>query len=457
MEATVAENYYNEALTNLGVFLPKILVPSDRIEKHKWAVIACDQYTSEPEYWEKVEEYVGEAPSTLRCMLPECYLQGRDAEKRIAAVRGAMKEYLAEGVFDELPEGLVLVDRQTAFQNSRRGMVLAVDLEKYDYTPGAESLIRPTEGTIVERLPPRIHIRENAALEFPHVLVLLDDPEMTVIEPLFERKKTEEPLYSVKLMFGAGSVTGRHVSAEEAAPHLVKSLGALADHSLDREKPFLFAVGDGNHSLATAKVVWEKIKAELPIEDGAGHPARYALVEIVNLYDRGIHFEPIHRLLSGIDVGAFLSHLSATGKLSMTPCSSSSELEARVRAERKPDERHFTFGLVTQFETLLVRTGPADTSTPAAEVQKICEGFLAASAGRTGGGNIDYIHGTEALFTLSRQAGSAGCFLPGMDKGEIFSLVERDGVLPRKAFSIGEASEKRFYYEGRRIGISKKG
>ena len=284
---------------DLGILVPEVYLPKPGVAPSQWAVIAVDQFTSEPEYWEEVESIVGDAPSTFNITLPEIYLDSPDVADRIHSIRNSMKQYLRGGILQSR-EGMILVERTVAGKK-RSGLMLCLDLEQYDYNEGSTSLIRATEGTIVDRLPPRMKIREGAALELPHILVLIDDPQRTVIEPLVAMKKSFRKLYEFDLMLGSGHIAGYAVDDEtpaiEALRHLAKPEIFAAKYGIGADKPvLLFAMGDGNHSLATAKAVWEKMKPSV----GMDHPARYALVEIENVHDEGLTFEPIHRVLFGV-------------------------------------------------------------------------------------------------------------------------------------------------------------
>ena len=285
----------------VGFRTPRVLLPQPHVNLKKWAVIACDQYTAEPDYWRDVASAVGDAPSTLNMIFPEAYLESPDAPTRIAQIQASMKRALAEGLLRE-HEGAVYVER-TVGGHVRCGLMLELDLEHYDFSSTSQSLVRPTEGTIVARLAPRIAVREHAALELPHILVLIDDPACTVIEPIAAARSTLTPLYSTELMMGGGHVAGFAVG-DALAEQATRTLNALASPAAFAARygvapgtpVMLFAVGDGNHSLATAKAIWERNKSSV----GLGHPSRWALVEIENIHDSALQFEPIHRLLFGV-------------------------------------------------------------------------------------------------------------------------------------------------------------
>jgi hypothetical protein len=433
----------------IGVHIPQVWLPRPGTDLHKWAVIACDQFTSQPGYWQSVEEIVGEAPSTLRLVFPEVYLEGADAEARIQHIQSSMQQYLAEGLL--LPrEGMVYVERRVGGK-LRRGLVLALDLECYDYNKGSQSLIRATEGTIIERLPPRIRIRQGAELEVPHILVLIDDPDRTVIEPLGAAKDRLTKLYDFELMLDSGHLEGYGVEDPDLEAQVVRNLEALAAPAQFAQKygvgseqsVLLFAMGDGNHSLATAKAIWEQIKPQVGME----HPARYALVEIENVHDEGLTFEPIHRVLFGLqrDVladmqahfGADYSYMPVAGKLEMT-------FKVDAAAGQVPQQ----IGVVTPEGFGVISLAEPTANLPVGTLQTFLDGFLKQG----GAEKIDYVHGSDVVCQLGALPGNVGYYVPGMEKGELFKTVILDGALPRKTFSMGEAHEKRFYMECRKIG-----
>ncbi len=432
----------------IGVQVADVLLPRPGIDLHKWAVIACDQFTSQPDYWEKVSALVGESPSTFHLILPEVYLGTPEESRRIHSAQETMRRYLEANLF-ETYTGLIYVER-TVGEKTRRGLILALDLEKYEFTPGAQSLIRATEGTILERIPPRMRIREGAVLELPHILVLIDDPERTVIEPVAEQSERLPLLYDFDLMLGSGHLRGRWVNDPALEQQVVRALERLASpevfytkYGVGREKGvLLFAVGDGNHSLATAKSVWEKIKAQV----GPDHPARYALVEIENLYDEGLEFEPIHRVVFNAQRD-MLSDLQAWfgERLTLQPCAGEDEMVEQVHRPQPSNEHRF--GIISAQGYWLARVHQPESNLPVGTLQT----FLDAWLKQQNGAKIDYIHGREVVSTLGRQGGNYGFYLPAMPKTELFRTVILDGVLPRKTFSMGEAIEKRFYMEARRI------
>jgi uncharacterized protein (DUF1015 family) len=296
----------------IALQVPTLLLPKANIDLSRWAVIACDQYTSEPAYWEKVEALTAGSPSTCHLIFPEVYLEEPDSEERIRRVNQEMERYLAEGILVSQQPGFLAVDRQTQAVPSRKGLIAALDLEQYDYREGAQSLIRATEGTILDRLPPRIRVREQASIELPHIMVLIDDPQQTVVEPLFEGPR--EPAYDFPLMLGGGHIRGWRVDDADSIQRVATALERLADpeqfarrYDVAGRPVVLYAMGDGNHSFATAKAIWEKLKGEAPDRQAImDHPARFALVELVNLHDPGLEFEAIHRVLFDVDVEALL-------------------------------------------------------------------------------------------------------------------------------------------------------
>lgn len=424
---------------DLGILVPQVYLPGPGIDPQRWAVIAVDQFTSQPEYWARVERLVGGAPSTLHLILPEIHLEKPDEAERIGRIQATMRQYLEAGVLQP-HEGLIYVERHLAGR-TRKGLMLALDLERYEYTPGATSLIRATEGTIVERLPPRRKIRAGAALEVPHILVLIDDPERGVIEPVAAARDRLQQLYDFELMFGSGRLAGYALGGDGLEEQVVRGLRGLARGA--GPEPLLFAVGDGNHSLAAAKVLWEELKPAV----GMDHPARYALVEVVNAHDEGLSVEPIHRVLFGLrqDFTAFLRQACGT-RLTCTSVASAAALVERVAAAR--GRAGHTIGMVgggSGFRAAEIADPAA--SLPAGTLQDLLDAFVGAG----GAERIDYVHGEEVALRLGSQPGNLGLCLPHLDKAELFRAIRRDGVMPRKTFSLGEAHEKRFYMEARKI------
>jgi len=448
LEVIMINSELRESLkNNLGIDISSVLLPKKHIDMRKWAVVACDQYTSEPEYWKETEDFVGDNPSTLRLIYPEAYLETENEEqksKRISDINNCMNAYLENNIFQEYRDTIVLVERTFRSGAKRHGIVLAVDLEKYDYSKGSQSLIRATEGTIVDRLPPRIRIRENASLELPHIMLLIDDRERTVIEPLVKRADSFEQLYSFELMKDSGYIRGWKITDEKDIENMAGALMKLADPDNFRKRynvdegynVLLFAVGDGNHSLATAKACWENLRKTLGPGEMETHPARFALVEIVNLHDEGLVFEPIHRIMFNVDTKDLLNEFVAYYR----------ERGAFVSADKTGTKGHIIKFVSSSESGWLVVENP-DANLDVGTLQNFLDYYMKKNP-ETG---IDYVHGENIVERLGRKPGNMGFFLSPMDKNELFRTVILDGALPRKTFSMGEASEKRFYVEARKI------
>lgn len=440
-------------LASSGVAVPEVLLPAPGVDLRSWAVVACDQYSSEREYWEKAAALVSSAPSTLNVIFPECYLEDGDKAERIERIRATMHGYLSSGVLQSPGPGFVLVERYTPYEKEARlGLMMAVDLERYRYGADSKSLIRPTEGTIVERLPPRMEIRRGAPLELPHIMLLVDDPGRTVVEPLHAIRERLPRLYDFELMMGSGRVRGWQVKDPALLGKVASALSALADPGAFEARygskdVLLFAVGDGNHSLATAKAIWEEIKATIPEGDPRrqSHPARYALVELVNLHDRGLPFHPIHRVLFGVDEADFLTGLGDYAAYRVRRHQSVEAAFAAVNGATA-DGVH-RVALVSPRGASVLEFSEPKARLTVGTIQDYIDRFRRSHAGV----GIDYIHGDESLAALGTRPGNLGLFLPPVDKASFFETVIRDGVMPRKTFSMGEAPEKRFYVEARRI------
>ncbi len=433
--------------SQIAVQSPDIYLPRAGVDLSKWAVIACDQFTSQPEYWHKVEEFVEDAPSTLHMIFPEVYLGQAGAEQRIRNIQRTMRDYLSHGLLTR-HSGMVYVERKVGGK-TRRGLVLALDLEQYDYNVGSHSLIRATEGTIIERLPPRMRIREGAGLELPHILVLIDDPECTVIEPVEKTKTKLQALYDFELMAGSGHLTGYLVDEPGIEAGIISALEQLANpqvfaarYGLESSLPvLLFAMGDGNHSLATAKAIWEQNKARVGME----HPSRFALVEIENVHDEGLAFEPIHRVLFGLKrcpLEAMQEYFK--NGYALISCQDQVEMAMRVKQATSMPQ---TIGVVSARGYGVVQISNPTSNLPVGTLQAFLDDFVAQG----GAEKIDYVHGEDVVNKLGTQPDNTAFYLPGMDKSDLFKTVILDGVLPRKTFSMGEAYEKRFYMECREI------
>ncbi len=440
-------NKAKSVLSNLGVHIPKILLPDLNSDLSSWAVVACDQYTSQREYWEKVEDMTKGTSSTLNIIYPEVYLEDGDTDSRISSINTTMKKYLDDKILNELDACFILVDRSTSHTESRKGLVVALDLECYDYSKGSAALIRATEGTVLDRLPPRIRIRQNAPIELPHIMVLIDDPDKTVIEPLAEKASELEKLYDFDLMMNGGHIKGYKVCDSGDIAAVAAALEKLAQketfynkYALNGEcQVLLFAVGDGNHSLASAKGHWDNIKAGLSVAERQSHPARYALVELVNVHDEGLVFEPIHRVLFNVDSDNLISEFQAfyhksAGTDCCSCCSSGSGTAHTFRYVNASGEG--SISIENPVSNLEVGT-----------LQAFLDSYIEVHSEV----KIDYIHGEEVVAKLGSQPGNLGFYLPSMNKTDLFKTVILDGVLPRKTFSMGEAEEKRFYLECRKI------
>ena len=415
-----------------------ILLPQN-CDLSLWSVVACDQYTSQPEYWQRVEERVGRAPSALRLILPESCLEGPNVETDIMEINTTMTRYLRENRFKEYPNSLFYVERTLDCGKIRRGLIGMVDLEQYDYEPGSGAPIRATEGTVLSRIPPRVAVRKNAPIELPHVMLLADDPGRTVIEPLSAKTGEMEPVYDFDLMERGGHIRGWKLGEGEQG-QVFDALEALADpaafqkrYDLKQELPvLLFAVGDGNHSLATAKECYERAKKLTPREQWDKLPSRYALCELVNLHDESLEFEPIHRVVFGVKPEELLDALLAY-------------YPGAVQGAGEGHRLQFAAGRWIQGEITVIEPRQ---QLPVGTLQVFLDTYIATHPRA----RIDYIHGSDVARKLAGERSDAVAFLlPPMGKEELFPTVIHDGVLPRKTFSMGEAHDKRFYLEARKI------
>ncbi len=416
-------------------FSPADILLPQNCAYDKWAVVACDQYTSQPEYWQRVEDYVGAAPSALRLILPEGCLDGPSVETDIMDVNNTMTRYLREERFKCLPGALVYVERRLDNLRLRRGLIGKVDLEQYDYEPGADTPVRATEGTVAARIPPRVAVRKNAPLELPHIMLLCDDPDRTVIEPLSAAKGEMEQVYDFDLMERGGHIAGWKLTGAQTDA-VAAALSALADPAAfnrrygTQDAPvLLFAAGDGNHSLATAKECYERQKRLTPPDQWEHLPARYALVELVNLHDASLEFEAIHRVLFGVEPEAVIEALACA-----LPGAYPGEGDGHVLRYVHAGGR-----------------GAVTVPHPAAQLEVgTLQPFLDAYV-QAHGGRIDYIHGAQVARALAEKPGNLAFLLPALGKEQLFPTVIRDGALPRKTFSMGQAHDKRFYLEARKI------
>lgn len=427
--------------------LPKLLMPREGIDLSKWAVIACDQYTSQPDYWNNADSIVGDAPSTLRLTLPEVYLEQPDVKERTTKIQDAMLRYQQDGTLTEYEPGMMLVERTTK-SGTRRGVVLSFDLEAYDYQAGSQSLIRPTEKTVVERIPPRLAVREGASLELPHIMLLIDDPDRKVIEPLFADKDAFRKAYDTDLMLNGGHLSGWFVPEGKETAALIERLNGLADpetfnkkYGLTGEHAVLpYAVGDGNHSMATAKANWERIKQDLSEEERQDHPARFVLAEVVNIHDDSLEIEGIHRVLFHIHPREVFQAADDFFRLhgGMAYCGD---------PKSAPSTNVQSFPCMFHGEQVTLCIVDSPWALPVATLQNFLDDFLEKNPKS----HIDYIHGADVVRELSQDARNMGFLLPDPAKEDLFRGVILDGVLPRKTFSMGEAQEKRYYMEARKI------
>ncbi len=399
-----------------------ILLPKKDIDLSKWSVVACDQFTSERAYWERLKEYVGDSYSTLNIVFPEVYLGSNDDE-RIQKINDTMRKYQSEGIFDVHENCFILVDRVISNGQHRLGLVIAIDLEEYDFSPTSKARIKATEGTVIERIPPRVKIRKNAIVELPHVMLLMDDREQKIIENLYDSRDKLEKLYDFELNMDGGRITGYKVTN---VTEITNKLYGLLDKDYQRkiygkETSILFSVGDGNHSLATAKTHWDNLKQTLSKEEKETHPARYGLVELVNLNGSGLDFEPIHRVVFGVtkkDVEEIVSKFSkGNGKIELNYEGKEYFIKVDENSPKAIDE-------VQTYLDSLVKSGKA---------------------------GVDYVHGRKNTLDVAKSENGLAIFMPTIKKEELFGYIIEKGVLPRKSFSMGEANDKRYYLEAKYI------
>ena len=417
----------------MAAFKPAdILLPKDT-DMTKWAVVACDQYTSEPQYWADVEKITQGSKTTLDLILPEVYLEGDDVDARIDKIHGKMNEYMAQDTFTEYKDALIYIERVQADGKVRAGIVGAIDLEEYDYNKGSKSKVRATEATVVERIPPRIKVRRGAPVELPHIMILVDDAKKSIVEPLAAKKDSFEKVYDFDMMKNGGHITGWLIDKDTQAGLLetleeFDSQAAFNErYGYENEAVLTFAMGDGNHSLATAKAFYEEQKAQNKDRDMTNARCRYALVEIVNLHSPALEFEAIHRICTGIDRAKLMAEMTKALGLSKQP----SEQKITVVT----DGAHEDFYIHKQSSKLTVGS-----------LQNFLDGYMKAN-----GGKIDYIHGDETAAWLAKSGNALAFLLPTISKEDFFRGIVMDGVLPRKTFSMGHAQEKRYYLECRRI------
>lgn len=413
------------------LFLPgDILLPKD-VDMSLWSVIACDQFTAQPEYWDTVEAQVGKNPSTLRLILPEAYLETRDVPAETEKIGRTMARYVQDGVFETVENAFIYVERALTVHETRRGLIGLVDLEAYDFRQDSCSPVRATEGTVESRLPPRVMVRKDACLETPHIIVFVDDPENTV----FSAVGNGETLYDFDLMDGGGRIRGRKVSGADAE-NVLSALDKLSApdylekrYDLGGKAPVVIAMGDGNHSLATARLCWEQLRQTLSPEEREHHPARFGLAELVNIHDPSIVFEPIHRVLFETDAESFFGEARAYFS------SVGGDGKGLHNVELACGDRR---------ETLTLRG--LTIGRLIALSQQFCQDYL-----KRHGGKLDYIHDDATALGMASKPGCAGLLLPAMDKNELFFSIMASGAFPAKSFSIGPARDKRYYLECRKI------
>lgn len=409
-----------------------ILLPK-KTNMEKWSVVACDQYTSQPEYWNDVKKIIGDDNSTYNLILPEIYLEDSDVENRIKSINKNMDELLKNDFFEEYKDSLIYIERTQKDGLIREGVIGMIDLEDYSYEKGSTSLVRATEKTVIERIPPRVKVRENASLELPHIMILIDDDKKDIIESLKEKVSNEDKLYDFDLMKDGGHIKG-YLLKDKVSNEVIEKLGLLADkeyfnkkYNIENKEVLLFAMGDGNHSLATAKACYEKLKKEIG-DKALLNPARYALVELVNLHSNALEFEAIHRVLFNVDTKDLLKKL----------------YEYYDIKEEKCDGQKITYVTHDEEKDIYI-TNPKSNLT-VGSLQIFLDEYLEKNDGK-----IDYVHGSDVVKKLSKEKNNIGFILPVMKKDELFKTVILDGALPRKTFSMGHSNDKRYYLEARRI------
>ncbi len=406
---------------SVSLFPTDILLPKDK-DMTKWSVVACDQYTSQPEYWEDVKDIVADFPSTYNLVLPELYLNENGVDERIRNINKNMQDYLDDGIFEEYTNSIIYIERKLNNGKVRKGIVCAIDLENYKFEPGNTAMIRATEGTVLERIPPRVKVRENACLELPHVMLLIDDKDNMVFESI--NINNCDKVYDFTLMKDSGHITGWKISDCEL---IADKLLELYEKNYEQNNTMLYAVGDGNHSLATAKACWENIKKSGVNTEN--HPARYALVEIENIHDAALDFEPIHRIVLNCNPDDLLKKLNEYCGISENGNETDQQIYSVINSKAKK---------------LYIKKPTSNLSV--GTLQNFLDKYIEDNSCE-----IDYIHGDDVVAELSMKDNTIGFLLPSMDKSDLFKTIVTDGILPRKTFSMGEACDKRFYAEARKI------
>lgn len=409
-----------------------ILLPKN-IDMTKWSVVACDQYTSEMDYWNEVEKIVGASPSTLRITLPEIFLEDSDVNERINKINDTMKEYLDEDLFYELKDSMIYLERTQADGRVREGLMGMVDLEDYSYEKGSQTLIRATEKTVIERIPPRLKVRENALLELPHIMILIDDEKKKIIEDLKNEVTDSDVVYDFDLMENGGHIKGYKLN-NDSMTKVEEGLEALCDKEYFEKKYnvkdkgiLLFAMGDGNHSLATAKANYENLKKTMTPDEYLNHPSRYALVELVNLHSEALEFEPIHRVIFDTDVNKLVE-----------------ELYKYYDINEEGNGQYFE--LVTKDIDKKLYISNPKSNIAVGSIQMFLDEYLKDNKGK-----LDYIHGDETTKNMGMEENNVAILFEAMPKEELFRTVILDGALPRKTFSMGHSYDKRYYLEARKI------
>ena len=410
-----------------------ILIPKKNIDMYRWSVVACDQYTSEPDYWQEVNNIVGNNPSTLNITLPEIYLEDNDVEERIKRINKNMEDMLNNNIFDEYKDTMFYIERTQNDGKVREGLIGVVDLEAYSYEKGSQTPIRATEKTVIERIPPRMKVRENALLELPHIMILIDDEKKEIIEDLKNKVKDSNIVYDFDLMQKGGHIKGYNLN-KEIQEEINNKLELLADkenfenkYNVKDKGILLFAMGDGNHSLATAKACYEKLKETMPEEEYLNHPARYALVELVNLHSSALEFEPIHRVIFNTNPENLLNELYKYYDINED--GNGQEVEVVTK----------------DIDKKIYISNPKSNIT-VGSIQMFLDDYLANHEGK-----IDYIHGDDTTRSMGSEEGNIAFLFKAMRKDELFKTVIVDGALPRKTFSMGHSYDKRYYLEARKI------
>ena len=415
----------------MNIFLPADIMLPKNAPMEKWAVIACDQFTSDNAYWQRVRDTAAGSPSTINLVLPEALLGTPEEEKQTALINKTMSEYIDKGVFETYPESYIYVERTMENGTVRKGIIGMVDLEAYDFNVGSTADIRATEKTVLERIPPRVKVRKDAPIELPHIIMLCDDHDKVLIEPITAKKKTLKKVYDCDLMEGGNHITGWLVEGKDVAlfNKVFENYAATAGSKYKGLKgvPMVLATGDGNHSLATAKTCYEDLKKANPGKDLSKHPARYALVELENIHDEAQVFEPIHRIVTGLDAKKVLA-----------------DCEKDICV--KNPENGFAVKAYIDGQAHELYLDKAKGELAVGVLQAWLDGYLKAN-----GGEIDYIHDDDALINLAKGDKAIGFLLPAMEKSQLFRGVIADGALPRKTFSMGHSREKRYYIEARKI------